>query len=162
MGPRLSRGAGGEGEVDVEDVELGCANLEGVPSMGSKRSEATARWHADLLAAVPGQQVADVALRCPICWDTMADVRATRCGHVFCAGCIKYALHHKKECPSCRAPVGSQRELLDAEVSGALLLKQRVQSDFQAGRFSSRAIFKQSDFQAARAERAERFAERFA
>ncbi|KAL4257821.1 hypothetical protein AB1N83_011249 [Pleurotus pulmonarius] len=40
--------------------------------------------------------------RCPICLDTPKVASATRCGHVFCAPCIKRALLEHETCPSCR------------------------------------------------------------
>ncbi|KAF9489989.1 hypothetical protein BDN71DRAFT_1455242 [Pleurotus eryngii] len=43
-----------------------------------------------------------ICYRCPICLDTPKIASATRCGHVFCAPCIKRALLEHETCPSCR------------------------------------------------------------
>ncbi|KAJ7221736.1 hypothetical protein GGX14DRAFT_193344 [Mycena pura] len=56
-------------------------------------------------------------LRCPICLSSASRRKtmcATRCGHVFCAACIKHVLEETKSCPSCRQPaVTSQLRSLD-------------------------------------------------
>eukprot|EP00966_Prymnesium_polylepis_P166054 3838638-Prymnesium_polylepis.1 len=54
------------------------------------------------------------ASQCPICWDEVGKTQeavVTECGHRFCVQCIKSALYLKKECPVCRAPIKSHREL---------------------------------------------------
>ena len=49
---------------------------------------------------------------CPICWEEMLDPVAGQCGHVFCNDCIKTALRlDKRQCPLCREPIKSHREL---------------------------------------------------
>ena len=52
-------------------------------------------------------------LQCPMCLDVLNDpVCVKRCLHKFCASCIeKYNRLEKKQCPSCRADIGSRRVL---------------------------------------------------
>ena len=51
------------------------------------------------------------SLACPICLDTLTAPVVTACGHRFCEACIRAALCHKKECPTCRSKVSCHREL---------------------------------------------------
>lgn len=46
-------------------------------------------------------------VECPICYNNMikAEVKITRCGHIFCTGCIVRALTNKNTCPVCRKNV---------------------------------------------------------
>ncbi|KAJ7349117.1 hypothetical protein DFH08DRAFT_778068 [Mycena albidolilacea] len=55
---------------------------------------------------------------CPICLSARRkNMCATRCGHVFCSGCITHALNEIKSCPSCRQPAAtSQLRTLDLHV----------------------------------------------
>ena len=51
-------------------------------------------------------------LRCPICLNLLRQPVATECMHRFCAGCIEKCLRvGKKECPTCRKPVATRRNL---------------------------------------------------
>ncbi|KAK1420610.1 hypothetical protein QVD17_22339 [Tagetes erecta] len=46
---------------------------------------------------------------CPICWGPMSeDILATKCGHVFCDGCIKIAMSARAKCPVCRSKITSR------------------------------------------------------
>ncbi|KAJ7168302.1 hypothetical protein C8R43DRAFT_983893 [Mycena crocata] len=57
--------------------------------------------------------------RCPICLSERKQMCATRCGHVFCSGCISHVLDDTKSCPTCRQPaVRSQLRRLDLHVFG--------------------------------------------
>ena len=55
---------------------------------------------------------------CPVCLSDFEDlmlVRATKCGHVFCAECLEAVVgRHKRprtsSCPLCRAPLDSQNK----------------------------------------------------
>jgi len=47
----------------------------------------------------------------PICIDESNAPVITPCRHSFCEGCIKQALKRLKECPTCRRPVTTHREL---------------------------------------------------
>lgn len=49
------------------------------------------------------QRVED--LECPICNGLLAAARATPCGHVACAECLKACLARNRECPECRTPI---------------------------------------------------------
>ena len=50
-------------------------------------------------------------LRCPICIDELRAPVVLKCGHRFCDPCIRTALTIKSDCPTCRTPVASHREL---------------------------------------------------
>ena len=50
-------------------------------------------------------------LRCPICIDELRAPVVLKCGHRFCDPCIRTALTVKSDCPTCRTPVASHREL---------------------------------------------------
>ena len=55
---------------------------------------------------------AEVAMRCPICIDSMVQPVVTECGHRFCRKCIYCALRQlKRECPVCRRFIASHRVL---------------------------------------------------
>ena len=57
-------------------------------------------------------EVLNTELRCPICLNILRDPVATECMHRFCAGCIEKCLRvGKKECPTCRKPVATKRNL---------------------------------------------------
>ena len=57
-------------------------------------------------------EVLNTELRCPICLNILRDPVATECMHRFCAGCIEKCLRvGKKECPTCRKPVATRRNL---------------------------------------------------
>ncbi|KAF8191422.1 hypothetical protein K438DRAFT_1720803 [Mycena galopus ATCC 62051] len=58
-------------------------------------------------------------LKCPICLSARKKMCATRCGHVFCSGCIAHVLNDTQSCPSCRQPAAtSQLRTLDLHVFG--------------------------------------------
>ena len=46
-------------------------------------------------------------LECPICLDVFKMPVKTKCGHVFCKGCIEEALRHDPYCPTCKKPLRS-------------------------------------------------------
>ena len=46
-------------------------------------------------------------LECPICLDVFKTPIKTKCGHVFCKGCIEEALRHDPYCPTCKKPLRS-------------------------------------------------------
>ena len=50
-------------------------------------------------------------LRCPICWDALSAPVRTKCGHLFCEGCIRTSIRVKSECPTCRQPILTHRDL---------------------------------------------------
>ncbi|CAA6667898.1 unnamed protein product [Spirodela intermedia] len=45
------------------------------------------------------------AFTCSICWGQLVEETSTICGHIFCQGCIKAAIHTQKKCPTCRRPL---------------------------------------------------------
>ena len=54
----------------------------------------------------------EVAMRCPICLDSVVQPVVTECGHQFCRKCIHCALRQfKRECPVCRRFIASHRVL---------------------------------------------------
>lgn len=47
-----------------------------------------------------------VSLTCPICLETLSSSlqpTSTRCGHIFCAKCLKESIHKYKNCPTCKS-----------------------------------------------------------
>ncbi|GLU07945.1 hypothetical protein SLE2022_248830 [Rubroshorea leprosula] len=42
---------------------------------------------------------------CPICLGSLVEEMSTRCGHIFCKGCIKAAISVQAKCPTCRKRV---------------------------------------------------------
>jgi late competence protein required for DNA uptake (superfamily II DNA/RNA helicase) len=46
---------------------------------------------------------------CNICMNTdTEEYSKTKCGHIFCAECIKNCLQYKKMCPMCKKPIDLQ------------------------------------------------------
>ncbi|CAH8352286.1 unnamed protein product [Eruca vesicaria subsp. sativa] len=48
---------------------------------------------------------------CPICMCPFTEEMTTKCGHIFCKGCIKMAISKQGKCPTCRKKV-TARELI--------------------------------------------------
>ncbi|KAI3418568.1 uncharacterized protein J3R85_013617 [Psidium guajava] len=42
---------------------------------------------------------------CPICMGPLVEETSTKCGHIFCKGCIKAAITAQAKCPTCRKRV---------------------------------------------------------
>lgn len=40
--------------------------------------------------------------KCPVCLGQLEDATSTKCGHIFCKGCLKAALAAQGKCPTCR------------------------------------------------------------
>ena len=70
-----------------------------------------------------------MASKCSICLDRLSDPRSTRCAHVFCYSCIKMAIFHRHECPTCRTPIKSHRDLLATEDASLHVSTAHVQSE---------------------------------
>ncbi|KAL4571900.1 hypothetical protein LXL04_018667 [Taraxacum kok-saghyz] len=48
---------------------------------------------------------------CPVCMGPLVEEVTTKCGHIFCKGCIKAAIAAQSKCPTCRRKV-TNRELI--------------------------------------------------
>ncbi|KAF8047111.1 hypothetical protein N665_3202s0006 [Sinapis alba] len=48
---------------------------------------------------------------CPICLCPFTEEMSTKCGHIFCKGCIKMAVSKQGKCPTCRKKV-TAKELI--------------------------------------------------
>ncbi|XP_023759220.1 uncharacterized protein LOC111907652 isoform X2 [Lactuca sativa] len=48
---------------------------------------------------------------CPVCMGPLVEEVTTKCGHIFCKGCIKAAIAAQAKCPTCRRKV-TNRELI--------------------------------------------------
>jgi hypothetical protein len=48
---------------------------------------------------------------CPICMCPFTEEMSTKCGHIFCKGCIKMAISRQGKCPTCRKKV-TAKELI--------------------------------------------------
>ena len=55
---------------------------------------------------------------CCICLDAYSEPTITPCLHIYCNGCIKNALKHRKKCPQCRqdCDVGQLKKMVTAHV----------------------------------------------
>ncbi|KAA8550606.1 hypothetical protein F0562_002290 [Nyssa sinensis] len=42
---------------------------------------------------------------CPVCMGPLVEEMSTKCGHIFCKGCIKAAIASQNKCPTCRRKV---------------------------------------------------------
>ncbi|KAI4341590.1 hypothetical protein MLD38_026297 [Melastoma candidum] len=42
---------------------------------------------------------------CPICMGPLVEETSTKCGHIFCKGCIRTAISAQTKCPTCRKKV---------------------------------------------------------
>ena len=62
----------------------------------------------------------DANLLCSVCLGLFDAPHRTRCGHVFCGGCIRGWLAEQPACPACRAPVDPD-ELAPDRLAGALV-----------------------------------------
>ena len=73
------------------------------------------KWHAfqSRMTGTRSMVVAgELAMRCPICLDSVVQPVVTECGHRFCRKCIHCALRQfKRECPVCRRFIASHRVL---------------------------------------------------
>ncbi|CAN8269958.1 unnamed protein product [Cochlearia groenlandica] len=49
--------------------------------------------------------VEEPKFNCPICLCPFTDEVSTKCGHIFCSGCIKTAISGQAKCPTCRKKV---------------------------------------------------------
>eukprot|EP00320_Phaeocystis_rex_P019169 CAMPEP_0119086442 /NCGR_PEP_ID=MMETSP1178-20130426/137982_1 /TAXON_ID=33656 /ORGANISM="unid sp, Strain CCMP2000" /LENGTH=348 /DNA_ID=CAMNT_0007069581 /DNA_START=73 /DNA_END=1115 /DNA_ORIENTATION=+ len=68
--------------------------------------------------------VLNTELRCPICLNLLRHPVATECMHRFCASCIEKCLRlGKKECPTCRQPIATRRNLRNDTNFMALITK---------------------------------------
>jgi len=66
-------------------------------------------------------QKPDANLNCSVCLSLFKDPVRTRCGHVFCAGCIHSWMGEDRGCcPTCRAPV-AQEELAPDRLASAII-----------------------------------------
>lgn len=49
-----------------------------------------------------------VSLTCPICFEVLSPTSkptTTRCGHLFCAKCLKKSVRKYKHCPTCKTTI---------------------------------------------------------
>lgn len=60
-------------------------------------------------------------LECPICMKLFYQATSTSCGHTFCLLCLTDALNVKDECPLCRAPLQSHKEVHENRIVQKLL-----------------------------------------
>lgn len=47
----------------------------------------------------------EASFSCPVCMGPLVDETSTKCGHIFCKGCIKAAISAQSKCPTCRRKV---------------------------------------------------------
>eukprot|EP00698_Gefionella_okellyi_P007891 TRINITY_DN1932_c0_g1_i1.p1 TRINITY_DN1932_c0_g1~~TRINITY_DN1932_c0_g1_i1.p1 ORF type:complete len:139 (+),score=12.41 TRINITY_DN1932_c0_g1_i1:283-699(+) len=51
------------------------------------------------------------ALKCPVCLDSVSDMTATKCGHIFCKHCIVESVKASQRCPTCRAKLTLSKDM---------------------------------------------------
>ncbi|KAL3828916.1 hypothetical protein ACJIZ3_017718 [Penstemon smallii] len=44
----------------------------------------------------------ELTFSCPVCMGPLVEEMSTKCGHIFCKGCIKAAIAAQSKCPTCR------------------------------------------------------------
>ncbi|XP_071738096.1 uncharacterized protein [Rutidosis leptorrhynchoides] len=76
-------------------------NLEG--SSGSKRG---ARYVAP--PPPPPPPPPEPVFSCPACMGPIEEEVTTKCGHIFCKGCIKSAISAQHKCPTCRRKLSNK------------------------------------------------------
>lgn len=42
---------------------------------------------------------------CPVCMGPLVEEMSTKCGHIFCKGCIKASIAAQGKCPTCRRKI---------------------------------------------------------
>ncbi|XP_009129742.1 E3 ubiquitin-protein ligase RNF4 [Brassica rapa] len=65
----------------------------------------------DTSMAPPPPPPEEPKFSCPICMCPFTEEMSTKCGHIFCKGCIKMAISKQGKCPTCRKKV-TARELI--------------------------------------------------
>ncbi|XP_010464331.1 PREDICTED: E3 ubiquitin-protein ligase RNF4-like [Camelina sativa] len=73
-----------------------------------RRSDQTSADSAELNKPRKSMAVAPVEepkFNCPICISPFTEEVSTKCGHIFCKGCIKNAISVQAKCPTCRKKV---------------------------------------------------------
>merc|ERR1711977_223495 len=72
---------------------------------------------------------------CPICFCEVTDPLATKCGHIFCHGCLKRSLFLRSACPSCNTELDNDNRFplplyaFEANLDSLSALKQAVRSN---------------------------------
>ncbi|CAF2035878.1 unnamed protein product [Brassica napus] len=61
--------------------------------------------------AAPPPPPEEPKFSCPICMCPFTEEMSTKCGHIFCKGCIKMAISRQNKCPTCRKKV-TAKELI--------------------------------------------------
>ena len=56
---------------------------------------------ADLAVRVPVEPLLQL-FECSICFEEVKEAQLTRCGHMFCRGCLEECLNRRHECPQCK------------------------------------------------------------
>ncbi|XP_010482119.1 PREDICTED: LON peptidase N-terminal domain and RING finger protein 3 [Camelina sativa] len=62
-------------------------------------------------APAPASPPEEPKFTCPICMCAFTEEMSTKCGHIFCKGCIKTAISRQAKCPTCRKKV-TAKELI--------------------------------------------------
>lgn len=57
---------------------------------------------------------------CIICLDKVVNGSITKCGHIYCADCIRNSLSYKKMCPMCKKPL---------EINDIYLIKNKIKNE---------------------------------
>ena len=69
------------------------------------RGATTTTTAATTAKTTDGNANAETRGRCAVCLDDYVNATTTRCGHVFCARCVRAAIEHSGTCPTCRKKV---------------------------------------------------------
>eukprot|EP00286_Rhodomonas_abbreviata_P015052 CAMPEP_0181317742 /NCGR_PEP_ID=MMETSP1101-20121128/16632_1 /TAXON_ID=46948 /ORGANISM="Rhodomonas abbreviata, Strain Caron Lab Isolate" /LENGTH=226 /DNA_ID=CAMNT_0023425159 /DNA_START=24 /DNA_END=701 /DNA_ORIENTATION=- len=117
--PRMNRGAGGAAPVYAAPLQVEGGGASSIVDLTSS-SQLDSSQHDDvvLLAsplpaaapmppedkeAPPPKGELPQMVECPICLNPVTKPSLTKCGHLFCDGCIRSWLESNKRCPHCRA-----------------------------------------------------------
>mmetsp|Transcript_45277 Transcript_45277/g.73738 ORF Transcript_45277/g.73738 Transcript_45277/m.73738 type:complete len:393 (-) Transcript_45277:211-1389(-) len=86
----------GEPSLDLQALASRCPAFAVPPE---RREESHDRSRSDRMVL---SNVTQEDLECSLCYNLLHEPVATKCGHVFCSGCLERSLDHGKLCPICR------------------------------------------------------------
>ncbi|GLE01698.1 hypothetical protein PINS_up010532 [Pythium insidiosum] len=96
---RRRRPAGGGSSRNGEDTGQQAGNKRHLPDVHSAESTNISMENNEVLERFKQ------SLKCSICLDVLQDMSSTICGHIYCAKCIRLAIHMTHKCPLCQRPL---------------------------------------------------------
>ncbi|KAL3850416.1 hypothetical protein ACJIZ3_012298 [Penstemon smallii] len=58
-----------------------------------------------IVSPSPAPPPKEPTFSCPVCMGPLVEEVSTKCGHIFCKGCIKAAIAAQSKCPTCRRKI---------------------------------------------------------